>query len=124
VTALCVNGRLIPKASRLEPSRPSRPNAASSPIPATAGGSTSGSSTRVIASECPRNLRLARRNAAGVPKRRISVCAIRLVFRLTTNASCTTGFPSCSTSSAGDVCAKIATIGRSRNVIATTAAPT
>ena len=40
-TAVCVNG------SDVE-SRPTRPNAASRPIPATAGGSTSGSSTNVI----------------------------------------------------------------------------
>jgi hypothetical protein len=34
------------------------------------------------------------------------------------------GFPSCSTSSAGEVWAKIATIGRNRKPIATTAAAT
>ncbi len=55
VTALCVNGSLTPSACRLEPSSPRWPNAASSPIPATAGGSTSGSSTSVTASEWPGN---------------------------------------------------------------------
>ena len=54
----------------------------------------------------------------------ISVCAIALVFRLTTNASFTTGFDSWSTSWPGDVRTKIATIGSSRNASATSAAAT
>ena len=40
---------------------PSRPNAASRPMPATAGGSTRGSSTSVTSSALPRKLRVARR---------------------------------------------------------------
>jgi len=59
-----------------------------------AGGNTRGSSTRVTASEWPGKLRPAGTKAAGVPKATISSCADRLVFRLTTNASRTTGFES------------------------------
>ena len=44
---------LIPNASSESPSSPRRPNAARSPIPATAGGRTSGSSTSVIRSPSP-----------------------------------------------------------------------
>ena len=72
-----------PERVELEPSSPTRPNAASRPMPATAGGSTSGSSTSVMASERPGKRRVASRYAVGVPKSRISACAIRLVFRLT-----------------------------------------
>ena len=73
-----------PEASRLEPSRPKRPNAASSPMPATAGGSTSGSSTSVTASERPRKRRRRRAGRRSASRTaRISSCAIRLVFRLT-----------------------------------------
>ena len=63
-------------------------------MPATAGGSTSGSSTSVIASERPGKRRVAIRYAVGVPKTRISNCAIRLVLRLTTKASLTTSLDS------------------------------
>ena len=41
-------------------------------MPATAGGSTSGNSTSVTASECPGKRRLASTNAAGVPNTTIS----------------------------------------------------
>src|SRR4051812_47795594 len=46
------------------PTSPPAPNAASRPMPATAGGRTSGSSTSVIASVRPRNARVARRPPA------------------------------------------------------------
>src|SRR3954451_21546091 len=58
-TAVSVNGMLVP-------SSPARPKSASSPIPATAGGSTSGSSTSVITSARPRKRPLA---AAEAPAR-------------------------------------------------------
>jgi uncharacterized protein CbrC (UPF0167 family) len=47
-----------------------------------------------------------------------------LVLKLTTSASVTTGFESWSSRCCGDVCAKIATIGSSRNANATAAAAT
>src|SRR4051812_46279564 len=50
----------------------------------------------------------------------ISACAIRLVFRLTMNASRTTGLERWSSRWPGEVWAKIATIGSARNVIVTT----
>ena len=46
-TAACVKPTDTPRKSSEPPSSPSRPNAASRPIPATAGGSTSGSSITV-----------------------------------------------------------------------------
>ena len=49
-TASRVNAISSPNADSVPPSRPKRPNAASSPTPATAGGSTRGSSTSVTAS--------------------------------------------------------------------------
>ncbi len=54
-TAVCVNGMESPAASSAPPRRPARPNAARSAMPATAGGSTSGSSISVSASALPRN---------------------------------------------------------------------
>ena len=48
-------------------------------MPATAGGSTSGSSTSVTTSERPRKRRRAMSHAVGVPKPRISALAMRLV---------------------------------------------
>ncbi len=59
-----------------------------------------------------------------MPKRTISTCAITLVFRLTTKASLTTGFESCSSTLPGEVWTKIATIGSSRNASVTTATAT
>jgi uncharacterized membrane protein YjgN (DUF898 family) len=53
-TASCVNGMLVCR-------RPVRPNAASRPRPATAGGRTSGSSTRVMSAARPRKRRVASR---------------------------------------------------------------
>ena len=120
VTAAWVNGSEIPSASKLDPSRPSRPNAASSPIPATAGGRTSGSSTSVTASARPR--KRPAREQEGEPASRTARSAparSRVVLMLTTNASRTTGFESWSTRCAGEVRAKIATIGSSRNASAT-----
>ena len=57
-TAHCVKGRTMPASDSAGPSRPPVPKAASSAIPATAGGSTSGSSTRVISRPRPRKRRV------------------------------------------------------------------
>ena len=78
----------------LVPSSPARPKSASSPIPATAGGSTSGSSINVTTSARPRKRRLATRYASGVPNSKISACAIADVLKLTISASVTTGLVS------------------------------
>ena len=51
-------------------------------MPATAGGSTIGSSTIVIASERPRNRREARNHAVGVPKAIMTTWATKTLFRL------------------------------------------
>ncbi len=61
-------------------------------MPATAGGSTIGNSTSVTTSDRPRNRRVAKKYAVGVPNARIATCEITIVFRLTTSASFTTGF--------------------------------
>ena len=55
---------------------PLGPSAASSPMPATAGGSTSGSSMSVINSARPRKRRVARKYAAGVPTTTMIATAI------------------------------------------------
>ena len=62
----------MPVASTAPPRMPAGPTAASSAIPATAGGSTSGSSTSVTTSDFPRKERVASMYAAGVPTTRIS----------------------------------------------------
>ncbi len=54
-TAVFVNPIEIPRAVKVSPSSPKRPNAASRPIPATAGGSTRGSSTSVTTRLRPGN---------------------------------------------------------------------
>ena len=56
-------------------------------MPATAGGSTSGSSTSVIATSRPRKRRLASSHAAGVPTATMIASAIAVVFRLSHSAS-------------------------------------
>ena len=61
----------------------------------------------------PRNRCVASTKAAGVPTSETRAARSTVVFRLTTNASVTTGFASCSTRSAGETCVKIATIGSS-----------
>ena len=70
-------------------------------MPATAGGSTSGSSTSVTTQRAPGKRRVARRYAAGVPNRRISACAISARLELTIERVATTGFESWSISSPG-----------------------
>ena len=60
-------------------------------MPATAGGSTSGSSTRVIASERPRNAVEASRYATGVPMTTIRTLATAFVRAVTAIASRTAG---------------------------------
>ena len=94
----------------------SGPSAASSAMPATAGGSTSGSSIRVISSARPRNVRVASRYAAGVPTSRITASAIALVSqaqpervaRARRRRGCRAARP-------GSVSTKIATTGSVRN---------
>ena len=104
----------IPKASIVPPSSPSRPNAASSPIPATAGGSTSGSSTSVTTASRRRDARVAIQYAAGVPKRRMR--SIEIAFVLRRDDERVLGrrrVPSAATRSPGGTRAKIATTGSS-----------
>ena len=82
-------------------------------MPATAGGSTSGSSTAVTRSARPRKVRVASKYAAGVPKRRISAFATRLVFRLTTSASTAARLVMPSSSWRSGIWRKIASTGSS-----------
>ena len=67
---------------------------------------------------------VASRYAVGVPKSRIRSLGDQLVFRLTTNASLTTGFESWSSRLPGGVWTKIAAIGSARNASVTTAIAT
>ena len=60
-TPAVVSDSSIPSASRLPPAIPLGPTAASSAMPATAGGSTSGSSISVTSTARPRNERVASR---------------------------------------------------------------
>ena len=62
-------------------------------MPATAGGSTSGSSTSVTTSDRPRKRRVARTNAVGVPSPMIRRFATRFVRAVTRSASCTVWSP-------------------------------
>ena len=89
-------------------------------MPATAGGSTIGSSTSVTSAPRPRKRR-ASRYASGVPSTRIAACAIALVSRLTTSASVTTGFESWSTSRPGGSWVSSAASGSARNASASAA---
>ena len=114
----------IPSASIDPPSSPSRPNAASSPIPATAGGRTSGSSTSVTTTSRSRDSRVAIQYAAGVPNTRIRTIEIAFVLAVTTSASFAASVPSAETSSPGGTRAKIATTGRTRKASATLVART
>ena len=78
----------------------------------------------MTATERPTKRRVARRYAVGVPKKRISACATRLVFSVTTKASRTTGFESWPISLPGVVWTKIPTIGRTRKTSVTAASAT
>ena len=60
-TPAVVNDSSMPAASIAPPRIPDGPTAASSAMPATAGGSTSGSSISVTTSALPRNERVASR---------------------------------------------------------------
>src|SRR5437870_5941174 len=111
-----------PSASSVDPSSPRRPNVANRPSPATAGGRTSGSSTRLTTSDRPRKLRVARTNARGVPRARMNACAISVVLAVTTSASRTAGSPRRLTSSAGGTRRKMASTGSVMNVRPTAAA--
>ena len=94
-------------------------NAASRPMPATVGGSTSGSSMSVIATVRPRKRRVPRKYAAGVPTSRITASAIAFVVAVSTSASRTAGSSSWSSRRCSGTRAKIATIGRTRKPSAT-----
>src|SRR5579884_3877861 len=105
----------MPSALNVEPRRPKRPNATSSPTPATAGGRMIGSSTIVTASERPGKRCVASQYAVGVPSTSTAACAIAVVFAVTTSASVTIGFESWWTSVPGETCTKIATTGSTMN---------
>ena len=60
-TAAVVNGMLMPTRLRARPAIPARPNARSSPTPATVGGSTMGSAMIASSTRLPRNSRVASR---------------------------------------------------------------
>ena len=81
----------MPAPRSVAPNSPPVPTAASRPIPATAGGSTSGSSTSVTTSARPGKRRRAMSHAVGVPKPRISALATRFVRSVTASASRTAG---------------------------------
>ena len=104
------------------PRIPFGPSAASSAIPATAGGSTIGSSTSVITTNRPRNERVARRYAAGVPTTTITRIAIAVVSKLSRSASVAAGSPSFEISSPGEVCVKMAITGSTKNANVTASA--
>jgi hypothetical protein len=110
-----VNAISSPRNPIASPRRPARPKAARSPIPATAGGRTSGNSTAVTKNARPRKLRVAIRYAVGVPKSKISAFAINVVFSVTSSASTAAGSVIPSTSRPSGIWRKIARIGRSRN---------
>ena len=93
-------------------------------MPATAGGSTSGSSTNVTSNALPRKRRVARRYAVGVPNTTMSNMATTLVSAVTRSASSVTSLVIPSTSSLNESSAKIATMGIRRNASDTDAAAT
>ena len=105
----------MPASRNHAPNSPPVPTAASSPMPATAGGSTSGSSTSVTTSARPGNRRRAMNHAVGVPKPRISALAMRFVRTVTASASRTAGWPSRLGTSRSGTWVKSATIGMARN---------
>ena len=88
-------------------------------MPATAGGSTSGSSISVTTRSRRRDRRVAAQYAVGVPSTRIRASAMRFVSNVTTSASFATSLRSAETSSPGGTRRKIATIGSSRKPSAT-----
>ena len=57
-----------------------RPKAANSAMPATAGGSTSGSSRNVVSTVRPRKCLVPSRCATGVPTTTMNASAMRLVL--------------------------------------------
>ena len=105
------------------PKTPCGPSAASRAIPATAGGSTSGSSTSVITAARPRKRRVASSHAAGVPTSTISASAAVEQSRLRRSASRDPSSPRLFHSSAGEVSRKIAAIGSVRNATARASEP-
>ena len=84
-------------------------------MPATAGGSTSGSSSSVITTERPGNRRVARRYAAGVPTTSRITSASPFTSAEMRSASCTTFVPSWSQISRGGMRPKIDATGTNRN---------
>src|SRR5436190_18938469 len=111
-----------PRKPSVSPRSPRRPKAASSPMPATAGGSTSGSSQSVITSGRPGNRRVASRYAAGVATSSVIPKAIPFVTAVTTSASRTTPSSSLRTRSPGETRRKIARTGNSKKPSARTVA--
>ena len=84
-------------------------------MPATAGGSTRGSSITVSTTAFPGKLRVASAYAAGVPTSAMTAVAIAVVSRLSRRASVDCEFPRLDTSRPHPVLTKIASTGRNRN---------
>ena len=85
-------------------------------MPATAGGSTSGSSSNVVMITPQRDVVRDSTYATGVPTTRMAASAVRLVRRLTTSASTAAGECICVTRVWGETRRKIATTGSRTNV--------
>ena len=114
-----------PERVRLEPSSPRRPNAASKPMPATAGGRTSGSSTSVtrerVPAEAPAREQVGGRRPEQHDQRLRDQARLQAdEERISDDRVRRAGRSSC----AGGTRAKIATIGSSRNASAIAAART
>jgi hypothetical protein len=84
-------------------------------MPATAGGSTSGSSQSVRIAARPGNRRVAITHAAGVPKSNTNMLAAALVLIVTQIASRTSGRPSSDGRSLSGAWTNSATSGTARN---------
>ena len=85
-TAVVVNAIWMPAASRYCPSRPSRPNAYSSAMPPTTGGSTSGSRISGRSHRTPGPSLRASTSAIGTPSSTHSTVLAAAVFRLSYSA--------------------------------------
>jgi len=83
-------------------------------MPATAGGRTSGSSTRVTRTSRNAPRRVEIQYAAGVPKASITSIEIEIVSAVTRSASTAASEPSADTSSPGGISRKTAMIGSRR----------
>src|SRR6476661_105501 len=85
-TAVVVNAIWMPAASRYSPINPSLPNAYSSAMPPTTGGSTSGNRINGLAIRTNRDSLRASTSAIGTPNSRHSVVLAAAVLRLSTRA--------------------------------------